>query len=148
MPATTTAVNACDVDVRLDNTSGILTDISGSSNEISLDFKVNIGEFKVFGSQWFQRLACGKDASIELKVIYTQAADEGFDIIRDWFFSSSINVPRTLQVTIPNGNNGADRYTVEVLLESFNVPAKADEAGPIMVAISLKPSGTITYAVV
>lgn len=147
MPATTTAVNACGVKIELDNAAGVLTDISGSSNEATIDFKIDLGEFKVFGDAWRRRLACGKDASISLRVIYTTAADEGLDLVRDWFFSSDYKTARTCRISIPDGTNGSDSYTCEVLLESFNIPTKSDEAAPIMVAVELKPTGEVTYAV-
>jgi len=51
MALTTTAINACDVAIWLDDDSAAPQDISGSSNEIDLNFDNKIGEVFAFGSQ-------------------------------------------------------------------------------------------------
>jgi hypothetical protein len=146
MALTSSAVNACGVVVKLDNVDSVLADISGSSNEVSMDFSNKLGEVKAFGSQWPVRLQCGKDASIKLNVIYTQSDDEGLTILREWYFGNT--GAKTLQVDIPNSDVGGDRYTMEVLIEKMSVPTKADEAGPIMVSCDLKPTGVVTCTVI
>lgn len=146
MAQTTSAVNACDAVVSLDNGDGIPYDISGSSNEVSMDFNNDLGEYKTFGTRWRGRLECGSDAAIKLGIIYSQTDSEGFTILREWFFNERGS--RTLTVDIPDSNVGGDRYTMEVFLEKMSVPATADEAGPIMVSCDLKPTGTVSVSVI
>ena len=146
MAATTTSVNACNAVIRLDNGSDVLTDISGSSNELNMEFSKPIAEFKVFGLDWHKRMQCGKDASFSLKVVYTTATDEGFDLLKDWYFTG--DGTKTLQVNLPSDNTGNDRYSGEFLLESLSWGLVASEAGPIMVSAELKPDGEVTYAVI
>ena len=65
MADTTTAFTACDVVVELDDASGTLRDISGSTSKVEANFDNNIGEFRTLGgSQWKNRIQCGKDVSL------------------------------------------------------------------------------------
>lgn len=146
MAQTTSAVNACDAVVKLDNEDGVLADISGSSNEVSMDFNNDLGEFKSFGTRWRGRLECGSDASIKLNIIYSQNDAEALTKLREWFFVD--RGQKTLVVEIPDSSVGGDRYTMEVFLEKMSVPVKADEAAPIMVSCDLKPTGTVQCEVI
>ena len=82
MAETTTALNACDVSVWLDNAAGTLKDISGSSNSMTLNFTKNNGSLQVFGTKWQIRLSCGKDATFTLIAVYSSATDEAADILK------------------------------------------------------------------
>ena len=146
MTISTTARNACDIGIRLDNASGTLTDISGSSNAVTLTLSQNVGESRVFGSRWPAREVCGKDAKVALTVLYTTASDEGYDILANWFNETDPQ-PRTLYLYFPNKNVGSDVYYGEFVLESYETPATAGEAAPIMVSASLLIDGAITYTV-
>ena len=143
MAETTTAINACDVKVWLDNAAGTPTDISGSTNACSMEFENNIGELRVLETRWPLRLSCGKDATFSLVVVYSTAADEGSDLLKDWFFSATVTA-RTLSIYVPDKNVGSDKYSGEVVMENFSVPINAGEAQPIPVSCNLRPSGTWT----
>lgn len=145
MAQTTTAVSACDVSLWLGDDSGTAVDISGSSNEIDMSFEQNIGEFVTFGSRWPVRQECGKDASFSIQVVYSTAADEAFDLIKNWYFS---NTPgrRLLEVYIPDKNVGSDYYNGDVRIASFNWTASRGEASPIMVSLELLPDGEFSHS--
>lgn len=146
MPQTTGAVNGCDVVIRLDNSAGALTDISGSSNKVELELDNEIGEFRTFASNWAGRIMCGQDASVSLDVIYSLTAAEAMAILKEWYFTTRNK--RTLELNIPDNATGSDRYTMESVLESLSIPAPADEADPIMVSTSLLPDGAVTLATI
>jgi len=147
MADSTTVINACDVVIELGDELDVAVDISGVANEFSLDFNKKLGEYKTFGSNgWFKRLECGKDASLELKIVYSMAADEGFDLLKQWYFNGS--GPRTIAIHLPDKEIGSDSYSGSYFLENFSFSGKADEAGPIMVSATLKPTGAVGYAVV
>lgn len=143
MAETTTSVNACDVSVWLDNEAGTLIDISGSTNQVNMEFESNIGELRVLVTRWPIRLQCGKDATFSLIVVYSTASDEGMDILKNWFFGTETGA-RSLHVYIPDKNVGSDHFYGEVVLENLSWPVNAGEAQPIPVSASLRPSGTWT----
>lgn len=143
MAQTTTAVNGCDAVVQLDGTGGTLVDISGSTNSVEIEFDQDIGEFKTFASKWKGRIACGKDAKIKLKAVYTTAAAEAMRILLDWFFNAGGH--KTVQIDIPSSATGGDRFSGEVVLESLPIASPADDANPIFVEASLLPDGAIAW---
>lgn len=143
MSLTTTAWNGCDCVINLDNASGVLTDISGSSNSAEIDFSNDIGEYKNFGTKWKGRIPCGKDASIKLKIVASKAAAEAMRIALDWFFTT--NGQKTIQIDAPDSTTGSDRFVAEVVLEDFSIPLAADEASPVMCELSLLPNGAVTW---
>jgi hypothetical protein len=145
MAQTTTGITACDAGLWLDTAAGTATDISGSSNKISMNFNQEIGDKNTFQSKWKRRFECGKDASFTLEVIYTTAADEGFDILKDWFFAAAPG-DRTLTVYLPNKNVGSDVYAAEVKIESLAWDAEAGIGDPVMVTASLLPNGEVTHS--
>jgi len=147
MPATTTAINACDVAVYIANAAGVLTDISGSANKVDLAFSQEVGNFRVFGDKWMRRLACAKDATMSLDVVYTTTADEGLDLLRDWMLGASSGTPRAFRVILPQNAVGSDSYEGSVIISSLSIPIDASEAGPIMCSAELMPNGAITHSV-
>lgn len=144
MAQTTTYVNACDASVWLDTAAGTLTDISGSSNNIVMEFVQVIGELSTYQQKWPVRLSCRKDATFTLTAVYSTAANEAVDILNNWFHASTPGL-RTLTVYVPDKNVGSDKYSGEVVLESLSIPVTADEASPIPVTAVLRPSGAWTY---
>lgn len=146
MPATGTAINGCDAVIRMRDSAGAYRNVSGSSNNFTLDLQNEIGEFKPFGTDWKVRLTCGKDATLQLDVIYSTANDEGFDLIRNLYFTGTGRAD--LQINLPDGSIGSDRYEANYVLESFSIPAQADSADPIMVSSQWRPNGEVTYSVV
>ncbi len=146
MTATTTAFTACDGVLRLDDNTNTLQDISGSSSNVDMNFENKIGEFKPFGTQWFTRVQCGKDASFSLKGIATIAANEIRDLIEAWYFTGS--GARTFQVNFPDENPGSYRYTAEVFLKSFKFSGDPGSADPIMYDIEFTPTGAVTRAII
>jgi hypothetical protein len=146
MPQTTTAQNACDVFVWLDNGAGALTDIRGSSTSCELSPTTNIGEFRTFGSRWLGRLACGSDMTITLDVVYTTTADEGYDILRDWWTGVNYATARSIRVQVPD--NAGEQFDAEVFLQDFTLPLDPSEPGPIMVSATLLPTGNIVHSTI
>jgi hypothetical protein len=138
-------VNGCDAGIWIDSAAGTPTDISGSSNEYTLDFSMNVGELRNFQSRWPRRLMCGKDAKFAVVVTYTTAADEALDLLRDWFFQSD-PAPRTLTFYVPDKNVGSDKYSGEAVLESLSIPVKSGDGAPIAVSASFLPDGAWTHS--
>jgi hypothetical protein len=142
MPQTTSQVNACDVVIKLDDVNGELDDISGSSNECSMDLTNDLGVLTTFGVRFPVRQECKSDATINLKIIYSMDETEALSILRGWYFTTRGH--RTIQIDVPDGDVGGDRYTFECFLESLGIPLKSDDPNPILVEAVLKPTGTFT----
>jgi len=145
MATTSTAVNACNASLWLDDVSGTPRDISGSSNSIDVSLDHNLGEVLSFGSKWPKRLECGKDATVTIEVIYSETASEGWDVLKDWYFATAPGA-RTLTFYIPDKNVGSDKFETQARLESLSWTADRGEAGPIMVSATLRPDGELTHS--
>jgi hypothetical protein len=147
MPSSSNAINMCDVDLYMEDEGGNWVDISGTSNEVTLEFSRNIGEWKVFGDQWMQRKACGKDASLSINVIYTITGDsepaEGKDLFLNWLFDGEGS--RNFRLDMPSSETGNDRYEGPFVLESLPVGGSADEAAPVMMSMSMSAAGQVYY---
>ncbi len=144
MPQTTTAVNACDASIWLDNTSGVLTDVSGSSNTINMEFTEQVGNVRNFGTRWQIRLTCGLDATFGFTAVYSTAAGEARDILLDWFFNKP-GQNKTLKVYLPDKNVGSDVYSAEVKLVSMPIGVEAGSAEPMTISCQLLPDGPVTW---
>jgi hypothetical protein len=147
MAQTTTAVNACDAVVQLDKSGGALTNISGSANNVSMNITQNIGEATTFDGDWTIKKACGKSVSVSLAVVYSVTADQGLHVLRDWMFAATPG-SRTIQIDIPDGSVGSDRYSGEMVIESLDIPASSDEPGPILVSASLSNDGAFAHTTI
>jgi hypothetical protein len=143
MADTATAFTACDVVVELDDAGGTLRDISGSSAKVEANFDNNIGEFRTLGgSQWKNRIQCGKEASFKVTGIASTGTNEIRDIILAWFFSGS--GLRTFRFAEPAGTAGSKRFAAECVLKSFKFSDDASDANPVAYEVELLPSGAVT----
>lgn len=146
MPATSTAKNACNAVIKVDNGAGVLADISGSMNEVNVNLDNKLGEVKVFGSDFPRRLACGRDAALDTRFVYSGSDAESAYILLDWWQNHHEDA-RTMEFYLPDENPGADKISGEFMLENLRLPGKADDANPILGTASFKPDGDVTWAV-
>lgn len=146
MATTSTAFTACDAVLKLANDVAVLVNISGSTSNVDVNFDNKIGEFRVFGDQFTQRIACGKDSSITIKGIATTGAGEIRDLIENWFFNGSGK--RTFQLNMPSEAAGSIRYQVSVLLKTFSFSGDAGAPEPVMYNIELACVGAATRTVI
>ena len=148
MTQSTTQLNSCDSVIKLDNGAGALADISGSTNSVSIERLVTVGDgIRTFGNDFKLRAACGKDAAIKCKCVYSGEDSEALFILNDWY-ENSYKTARTFVVDIPSSDPGGDRYSFEVLLERLSFDDNAGEADPILVEYDLKPTGSFTWSVI
>lgn len=146
MAQTTTAISSCAVEVWLDNTAGgVLTNISGSSTEIVPRFTQTLGDYHPRASDWPSRLDGGKDAGIRLNVVYSTTAAEGWDILKDWWFTAPPGA-RTLTWYAPDKTAGADMFSGEWRIRDLRWTHGAGSAGPVVVTADLVPDGEVTQS--
>ena len=146
-PQTISAINACDAVIRLENTSGGMQDISGSSNEATMSLTNELGMLRTFQARWPVRLACKSDASIDLKVVYTEADAEACSILKDWYYNHH-GEARQVSINLPDESAGSEKFLFDCLLETLSIPVKSDDANPILVSATLKPTGEFTWSMV
>lgn len=147
MPQSTTAQNACDVVVSIDNETDTLTDVSGSSNQVDWTFTVGVGEHFNFGFKWPIRLVCSLDGTVSIIVNYTTTLDEGWDIVREWFFNAG-GAARTVRWDTPDATAGSHRVTGEFVLQDMSSSLVAGEGQSIMVTMNLLPTGPVQFATI
>lgn len=147
MAQTTTAKNACNVVLEVDNASGVLTDISGSSNQASISISTNISEVFTFDGDWGIKKACKSTAQISLSLVYSTTDTEALNIIKDWKFNAP-TTSRTVQISIPDNTAGSDQYSGEFVLEGIDIPIDASDAGVILVSASLSNDGAFSVATI
>lgn len=140
MTQTTTAESACDAVIALDDDAGTLTDISGSTNRVNLSFTINEGSQHTFDGDFPVRTVCGKDSTVSMTVLYSTAADEGWDLIKGWYHVYD-GAARTLRIDMPSTGGGNDRYEGEFVLASYSHEFSSSEAGPVLVEAELLPTG-------
>lgn len=149
MAQTTTAYNACDVVVKLDDDVGVLQDVSGSLNKATFSVPANIAEFRTFGTVWPGRLCCGMDGPLTLNGWASTAADEVLDLLKKWRFASGAPCSkRTVEIFMPDSSAGSDKYSGEYLLENLEYDLTAGEGKPIPITATLALSGELDYTVV
>lgn len=147
MAQTTNAVNACNVVLTVDDSTGTPVDISGSSNQASMDFNLQVAETFTFDGDWAIKKSCKKSVALTIQVLYSLSDVEGSNIMEDWFHNSS-GTSRTIQIEVPDGAGGSFVYSGEFILESYGLPVSADDAGVILMSFSLSNDGAVTRAAI
>ena len=146
MAQTTTAINGCDGVIKVDNDAGNLQDISGSSNQITIERLLRTSDdVYTFSTDYPLTLTCGKKATVTIRIVYSTDELEGMQLFNEWY-ENHATTKRTVQIDLPDSTAGSDRYTFECLIERFTFSTEAGDANPIMAEIVLKPSGTFTWA--
>lgn len=147
MAQTTNAVNACNVVLTVDDSTGTPVDISGSANQASMDFTVQSAETFTFEGDWAIKKSCKKAVALTIQTLYTLNDAEGSNIMEDWFHNSS-GTSRTVQIEVPDSSGGSFSYSGEFILESYGLPVSADDAGVILLSFSLSNDGAVTRAAI
>lgn len=143
MTTTTTAVNAVNAVIKLDNNVNVLTDISGSTNKVSIEPKMEGGKFEVFGNRWKKSLDGSKEWGGSITIVFSTTAAEALDLIEDWFYATN-PANRTLQVDVPDSGTGSRRYSGEIRVREFKYPFDRPEAGPVTVEVTFDGDDALT----
>lgn len=143
MAETTTAVNACDVRIYVDNDAGTPVDVSGSSNAVTMTVNVETGQYRVFSNRWKKSLECGKDLSLTINAVYTTADSEAKDILADWAMATTSGA-RTITIYVPDKNVGSDKWSGEWRIQTFEFGADVSEPGAIPITATFISDGTIS----
>lgn len=149
MAQTTTYANACDVVLKVDNSAGVLTDITGSSSQASLSLTRTLGSLVTFEGEWDIVLGCKISGTISVTAVYSTANTEARNILEGWIFNDDGGTRlRTVQINVPDDSAGSRRYSGEAVIESYELPLDASSADPIAVTAQLRTSGNWVRSVI
>ena len=150
MAQTVTQISGCDVVIKLETDVPFqMMDISGSSNSVTINRTTQVSDaIRTFGGTDFPvRQACGRDAEITLRVIYSTAEVEAKQILNDWY-ENHHGDRRNIEIYLPDNSAGSDKYAFDVYLASLNMSVDSGTPNPIMIEAALRPSGTFTWSLV
>jgi len=137
------------VAISLDNAAGALTDISGSSNAVTLSFSNEVGAYRRAGSDYPTRYLLAQDLTISLAVVYSTTSGEALALLRAWAAGAiSGGDARTIRIDVPDSTSGSDRYQVEVVPASLEIPLASNEGGPVLVTAALESSGAYSVSTI
>lgn len=145
MAQTTTHANACDVALYVDDVSGTPVNISGSTNQVSMELTRTLGSLVTFEGNWDIVTACKRSGTLTVGAVYSTSATEARELLEGWFFGDTGGADsRTIRIDVPNSNVGSRRYTAECVIESMSLPIDASTADPIAMTFQLRTNGTVT----
>ena len=81
--------------------------------------------------------------TVSVAVVYSTTANEGRDLLEDWIFDTPTS-SKTVRIDVPDSSIGSIRYQGEFIIESYDVPLSASEAGVIVCTASLSNDGAVT----
>jgi hypothetical protein len=124
-----------------------LTDISGEAASATLAFGVESGTYNTFGNSWSGVSVGPRSVQIDLTIVFTTTADEGYDLITDWYHGTAWNAARSIQIDAPDSTAGSFRYSGEVKLTGApNVQLDAASGDAVVMTCQLSGHGTMTKA--
>jgi len=148
MAQTTTHINSKDCIPYVDNASGTITDISGSSSTVSITVETETGEANTFTGSFPLSFVGKNKMTVDLTLVYTTATGEAMDILKQWKFGSSYDSARSIQIDIPDSTSGSDRYSGEVKLANLSINADASTVGAMEVTAQFVNDGTISWTAI
>lgn len=143
MAQTTTAINACGAVVEIDDASGLATDVSGSTNKVSLALNKQLGEAFTFDGDYPVRLECKQNGSLDIDAMYTRNGNEARALLESW---QQVGGRRTVTVYPEGKVAGGRSYSGEFRLGDLSMDLDAGDANPIMITANLMPDGAITLS--
>lgn len=143
-PPSGAMINACDSKLWLTDENGVYQDISGSSNYVETNANTELGMARTFGSRFPIRAQGIREATVIVRALYTTAADEAVDLLKQWFFTYAGY--RGLRIKLPDDVAGHphDQYDFTVRLARLAGELSAEEAGPVMIEAEMRSSSEFT----
>lgn len=140
MAQTTGAISAKDLYITL-----ATTDISGSSNRVTLTPTLQAGEFYTFDGDWRKVVGDKFAWNGVVRAVYTETADEAMEELYTAFEGAT----SVALVIAPRGNTGGYwQWSGSVLITEAPIELEAGSGNAVMVEFSFAGDGTLTKATV
>lgn len=140
MAQTTGAINAKNLKIELNSQN-----ISGSSNNVSLNPVMESGGFYTFDGNWRKVLGGKFHWSGNIRAVYTEETNEALDVIWTAFRAG---VPVALTASPAGGNTGDWEWSGDVLLTEPPLQMDGGDANPILVEVSFEGDGELSKAAI
>jgi len=140
MAQTTGGISAKDMYVTL-----ATTNISGSSNKVTLTPTLQAGEFYTFDGDWRKVVGDKFSYSGVMRAVYTETADEAMEELYTAFEGATA----VAFVAAPKGNTAGNwQWSGNVLITEAPIELEAGSGNAVMVEFSFEGDGTLTKATV
>lgn len=125
MAKTTTHQSKLACVLSVDDASGSLASLYGSSTSVSLSGEAQNATARVFEGKI--KVAGDSDETVEIEGLWTTATGEARDLMETWYYGGTRDTPRTVQIDIPDSSSGSRRYTAEFTILSYDMEAGGTE---------------------
>lgn len=138
--------------VKLDNSSGTLTDISAQVKDLDISYQVQSGEYYTLGTDYGYAIVGKANFKVKMTVYHTDGASDAQKLIMDWATGSvtARRAARSLQVDTPDGTVGNRRVAGEFKLGNAGsfVMLNAASNEPGTMSVELNGEGTVTVSTI
>lgn len=134
--------SACDALVVVDALDLTPTDVSGSTNSVTVNVSKGVGTYWKANQNYPTRYVLNEDMAIDLVVLYSSSTSDAFGLLREWADQNVADSDaRTVNVRMIESGTYQHNYYGEFILTSFEFSITAGEGGPVMVSASFENSG-------
>jgi len=133
----------CTIEAELGTTT---VDLSGSSNSVTINLEMIIGEASVFNDPWPQRVMTGKNLTIDLAAWFSTANNEAQDYFSDWYNESFPIATRSITFYLPQKSVGARKISGDFVFNGMSITAKAADTAPVAITTQLQNAGPVTVS--
>lgn len=140
MAQTTGGISAKDLYITL-----ATTDISGSSNKVTLTPTLQVGEFYTFDGDWRKVVGDKFSYTITVRAVYTETASEAMETLYDAFEGAT---PVAFEVA-PKGNTAGNwQWSGDILITEAPIELEAGSGNAVLVEFTGEGDGTLTKAAI
>lgn len=143
MPITSSQANGNNMTLYMEDESGNLIDISGSTNRYDMGREYKIGEFYVFGQKDIRRIQGKRDSTVAFSAVFTTAYGEAKNMLKRW--DQQGGGRRRFVGYLPTQQPGADKFSGYFLPKTLKINAEAEDPKPSMVDMELVPDGAMEW---
>lgn len=151
MAQTTTQISSNQSILNLDNASGSLVDISGTTTKIQIEPERDSKETYTIDSETAIVTVGKSKFKITCEIIYSSATAEAKTLLNSWYYGAAAvsRASRTIRIDIPDSASGSDRYTGEVKLSKPpSMEIDASKAEPLIMKIEFMNDGPISWTTI